>query len=436
MPGEILKSAKNVLGYVNELKNLNRDNNYTKKKIELLKNIDLECSNIYQGIKIGKKDLPKKELALPKPQIVLPKKRKEVSVSFTGPESIAEFKYSKSWNLTKQEKNKLIRDLDMNYDELKDFIKLQKAKSKGKKISKKEKADYSIYSPSNVGKIANRFMKTYADNLVSKHSKFFEPLFRHFKMVEMELLSRTYVSMMLFFTIISLPVIFLFFLALNFAFKLGILTILGISLLGMILTFLGFYFYPASLIGGRKSKIKLEYPFALVYMSAVAGSGANPISIFELIAKSDEYPELGKEIKKIMNYVNLFGYNLTNALRSVASTTPSPEFKELLNGMISTIETGGDLKDYLKEKSIQALNTYKLDRRKQVEALATYSEVYTAILVTSPLLLLVTLAIINSIGGNFGGVSVVTIAWIGIAGVLPLLNIAFMVFVNISQKGI
>ena len=171
-------------------------------------------------------------------------------------------------------------------------------------------------------------------------------------------------------------------------------------------------------------------------MSAVAGSGANPMSIFELIADSDEYPELKKEIKKILNYVNLFGYNLTNALKNVAATTPSPEFKELLNGMISTIETGGDLRSYLKEKSYDALNTYRFDRKKQVEALATYSEVYTAILIASPLLLLVTLAIINSIGGNLGGLSVVTIAWISILGVLPLLNIGFMVFVNISQKGV
>jgi flagellar protein FlaJ len=171
-------------------------------------------------------------------------------------------------------------------------------------------------------------------------------------------------------------------------------------------------------------------------MSAVAGSGAQPISIFQLIADSDEYPELRKEIKKILNYVNLFGYNLTNALKNVANTTPNMQFKELLNGMISTLETGGDLKGYLKEKSEDALNMYKLERKKQVEALGTYSEVYTAILIASPLLLLVTLAIINSIGGELAGLSVATIAWISVLGALPLLNIGFMIFINSSEKGL
>ena len=171
-------------------------------------------------------------------------------------------------------------------------------------------------------------------------------------------------------------------------------------------------------------------------MSAVAGSGAQPISIFELIADSKEYPELRKEIKKILNYTNLFGYNLTNALRNVAATTPSKELKELLNGMISTIETGGDLKDYLKEKAADTLNTYKLDRKKQVEALSTYSEVYTALLIASPLLLLITFAIINSIGGKIAGLPVTTAAWIGILVFLPMLNIGFMIFVSSSQKGL
>ncbi len=440
MPGEISRRAKNILDYTEELRKLSGSGSYPIKRKELLEKIESECSKLYEIINIGSKDLPKKEIVLPKPQVIPQKEKKPVEMRPEIPQATLvqqapEFLIKK---LTKEQKKRIIKDLDINYSEIEAFIKLQTAKKRGKKKDKKklETKIYTVYEPSDMGKFANKYMKKYADSLVAKYPKFFETMFTHFKMVEMEMLSRSYISMMLFFTILSFPAIFLFFLALNFAFHLSILAILGISILGTIGTFVGFYFYPGSLIGGRKSKIKLELPFALVHMSAVAGSGATPISIFELIAESHEYPEMRKEVKKIMNYVNLFGYNLTNALRSVADTTPSPEFKELLNGMISTIESGGDLKDYLKEKSTEALNTYKLDRQKQVEALSTYSEVYTAILIASPLLLLVTLAIINSIGGSFGGLSVIMIAWIGIGGALPLLNIGFMLFVNMSQKGL
>ena len=82
-------------------------------------------------------------------------------------------------------------------------------------------------------------------------------------------------------------------------------------------------------------------------MGAIAGSGASPISIFNLILNSGEYKGLEGEIRKIVNYVNLFGYDLSTALKAVSLTTPSQEFKDLLTGIIASTETGGDLKSYL-----------------------------------------------------------------------------------------
>ncbi len=449
MPGQIVNKAKDILNKVEELRVLeskldsfakNKRPNLADKKLIsdlvrkkslILSSIDINLSDIYKLVGMTQKDIIN---VLPKPQLVLPKPKDTIKIAFEPVNLVPEFTSSKFRNLTKEEKKKYIKELDINYEYLEKFVKLQKNREKIRPSISKE--PYSIYKPSKVGQIANRFMKSSADNLVTKYPKFFEPMFGHFKMVEMELLSRSYVSMMLFFSLLSLPAIFLFLLVLNFAFNLSILTIILLAILGMIVTFLVFYFYPASLIGGKTQKIKLELPFALVHMSAVAGSGAQPISIFQLIADSEDYPELRKEIKKVLNYVNLFGYNLTTALKNVALTTPSPEFKELLNGMVSTIETGGDLKEYLKDKAEEALNTYKLDRKKQIEALATYSEIYTAILIAAPLLLLVTLAIMNSIGGSFGGLSATTIGWISIVGALPLLNVGFMIFISTSQKGL
>ena len=467
MSEEISKHAEIILNYVNEIKkNKNILNNIkdarqtadAKNKINALFNsIESESSQIFNIIKIDSSTIKKPvqlNTPIPKPvqNIVLqkppsappaPQQKQEIKTQpeipkpkITSPVYMPqpEIKSAIFRRLTKEEKKGYLKDLNISYDELEDFVKQHTSKKKIKVELKKP--DYSIYRPSEVGAFANKFMKKTADNLVAKYPKLFKLLFDKFLMVEMEMISRSYVSLMLLFTLLAFPFLILFFFALNFAFKLNFAVIFVIAILGTIATFVGFYFYPASLLGGKSKKIKLELPFALVHMSAVAGSGAQPISIFELIAESSEYPELRKEIKKILNYINLFGYNLTNALKNVAATTQSPELKELLNGMISTIETGGDLKDYLKEKAIDTLNTYKLDRKKQVEALATYSEVYTAILIASPLLLLVTLAIINSIGGSFGGLGVTTIAWIGIAGALPLLNVGFMLFVNMSQKGI
>jgi len=57
-------------------------------------------------------------------------------------------------------------------------------------------------------------------------------------------------------------------------------------------------------------------------------------------------------------------------------------------------------------------------------------------LIAAPLLFIVVLAIINTIGGQIGGFSVATLATFGTYGLIPLLNIGFIVFLTISQPEI
>jgi len=337
--------------------------------------------------------------------------------------------------LTQPEKRRFIQDLGISREELDDFVTEQKLRLKGKGPKEIKKVDYTIYKPNEWGAISNRYMKKYADQLIKKYPGLFAPLFTQFQRVDLPIISRSYVSMMMFFSILIFPAALITFFVLNLAFQFSFILVIVLALLMPPITLVAFYFYPGSLTGDRQKAIRNDLPFALIHMSAVAGSGANPISIFELLVDSDEYPELKKEVKKILNYVNLFGYNLSNALRNIAETTPSPEFKELLNGMVSTVETGGDLKGYLKEKAEDSLNTYRLDRKKEVEALSTFSEVYTAILIAAPLLLVITLAIMNTIGGEIAGFSIDFIAQVGILGALPVLNIGFMAFLN-SQSNL
>ena len=124
----------------------------------------------------------------------------------------------------------------------------------------------------------------------------------------------------------------------------------------------------------------------------------------------------------------MFGYSLSASLIAVAYRTSSDEFKELLHGMSSTIETGGDIKDYLQEKSSDALMQFKFDQKKKLEALSTYSDIYTGILIAGPLLFIVTLAILEKISPELGGISIGLIANLSVFLALPLLNIFYILF--------
>ena len=229
-------------------------------------------------------------------------------------------------------------------------------------------------------------------------------------------------------------------LAVGFLFIKGniILTVIGTVFLAIfvfIVVFGVFYMYPGMVTKSMSKRIKDDLPFVIVHMNAVAGSGAHPISMFNLVLNSKEYKGIEGEIKKIVNYVNLFGYDLSTALKAVAKTTPSKDFRELLNGLVNTVETGGSLKEYLDAKASDALVNYRLERKKYVESLSTYSDVYTGLSIAAPMMFFLVLALINLpiLGGTIFGLGVPILASVGTYVIIPLLNIGFIVFLNIIQ---
>ncbi|MBS3163412.1 type II secretion system F family protein [Candidatus Woesearchaeota archaeon] len=310
---------------------------------------------------------------------------------------------------------------------IKNFVKQYRSRKK----LPEEEIKYTTYKSNEFAKFSNRFVEPLTIYLTNKFPDLFRPLTKSLKLVRFNMLSKSYIGLVLFLSILSLP----FFSVIFFLLLKSMIKGIAVGFVFMIFTFVLVYFYPQSDISTRNKRIKNELPFAVIHMAAVAGSGTPPLNIFTLLVKSEsEYPELSKEFKKILNYVNIFGYNLTTALKSTANTTPSGDFRELLNGIVSAIETGGNLREYLDNKAKDSLSTYRLERQKQVEAIATYSDIYVAILVAAPLLFLTTLTIINVIGGSIAGVSVELISKIGTFAAIPAMNIGFIIFLNLAQK--
>ena len=321
--------------------------------------------------------------------------------------------------------------INIEKDRVKRFIK--DLGKKDKITIKLEK--FTIYEPSKFGKLSNKLFQNYTKKIVNKYPKFFSQINLDLRTANIQIFSSTYLSMALFSALIA-SVLLLSLLTIITVPKtiLSFLTIFFLTALVPFATLFAFYYYPKTLIMSRSKAIKNELPFALIHMEAVAGSGARLIDIFTMLLESKEYTALSGEIKRILNYTNLMGYNLTTALKAVAKDTPSEAFKEVLSGIANVIETGGSLKQYLRDKSMDELNDYRLERKRYVEVVSTYSEIYTALLITAPLLFIVILTIIAGIGeSDQAGVSIDLILKAGTFFVIPLLNIGFIIFINLVQ---
>lgn len=253
---------------------------------------------------------------------------------------------------------------------------------------------------------------------------------------DIKILFRTYLSIVFFLTTIVFIISFLFTLTFSIYLGLNILwMILGLMVLPSLfaaITFLLYYIYPISLSRKRKNDIESNLPFALNHMSAIAGSGVPPRVMFKVISRFKEYGEVSREANKINRNVEVFGMDEMTSLKEVASKSPSPIFKDFLQGILTTIQTGGSLNIFLKEEAEKAMFDYRIKRNKYVQQLTIYADFYTALLIAAPLIFVIMLPILGIMQGSLFGFTIEELINLGLIS-LVVLNIGFLIFLHSTQ---
>jgi len=297
-----------------------------------------------------------------------------------------------------------------------------------------------IYSPSFLGSIANITLRKLSFFLLDNFPDFFKQLYNSLRLANIRILSNTYVNIMLLSSMLvslfSLLFFATFFYFLGQPITLVLVKSIIMTLIAAAITLIAFYMYPQSKIKSRRRNINANLPFAINHMSAIAASGVPPARMFKLIAQSAEYGDVSIELEKIVEYTDLFGYDLTTAIKSVSATCPSPALKEFFDGLLSTVQSGGEIKDFMSEKSSEALLSYQLERQKYVENVSTYSDIYTGILIAAPLFFVLALSLVSMLGGAVGGIAVDTLIVMGTYVAIPILNILFILFLEMTQPEI
>jgi flagellar protein FlaJ len=165
-------------------------------------------------------------------------------------------------------------------------------------------------------------------------------------------------------------------------------------------TIIGFYLYPVYCADKHKRELDDELPFTSGYMAILASAGVSPEKIFSSLSNLDVPLAASTEAKEVIKNINLFGLDVISALEKASSRTPSEKFRETIEGIISTIHTGGNLGGFLREKFRTAMKLKKLNLKKYSDNLSVLSEVYVALLLTGPLLLVIMVSIMSVLGGD------------------------------------
>ncbi|HDD45850.1 MAG TPA: hypothetical protein ENG42_00085 [Candidatus Aenigmarchaeota archaeon] len=271
-----------------------------------------------------------------------------------------------------------------------------------------------------------------------RHKEYFKNLELHLKNANIKMLAKTWVSLSVLTSIVTGIVCAVIVAAICIIFNVSnIIQLILFStfpFLFALIAFTLFYVYPVQKESSIRKSIENNMPFAIIHMAAVASSGIPPEFMFELIT-GFEYGKISDQVRLIIRNMRSFNMSSVDAIRDVAMRTPSKEFREFLMGIVSNIESGGNLTEYIRGAAEKALFDYKIKREKYLKTLSTYADVYTALLVAAPLMMLSLLATMSIIGGNIMGMTIndliLIITWV----FLPVFNIIFLAFVHVTYPG-
>lgn len=195
-----------------------------------------------------------------------------------------------------------------------------------------------------------------------------------------------------------------------------------------------FYVYPSNRASGRKKELDYLLPFATIYL-ATTSSGSPPLTMFKVLSKFEEFGEINKEAKRIVRDVELFGMNLRDALQKVASRSPSENFKELLWGVNSIIESGGNLSTFLHEKARIFMDDYKRRLNEYSDTLSTMIEIYLTLVIVGSIFFIVMTSIMGLFGLT-GMTEIIVIMQFMITFLgLPLISIGFIYMLKSLSPG-
>lgn len=334
-------------------------------------------------------------------------------------------------NIAKKEENFELDELEK--ETLKRLKKETRIKKEFKKTIKED-----LYA-----KLANNLFSGYSKKLIEKD--YFKALQVDLEKSNLMYLFPTYISIILFTTLLAAAagtVIFIFFLFFSIQPTLPIIRFVedpGLRLLKLVWIFIAFpiagflfsYAYPSLDRRANEAQIDAELPFATINMAAISNSLINPVKIFEIIISSGEFPNVKKEFTKLINHINVHGENVVNALRITAYSSPSKKMSELLSGLATTINSGGDLTRFFDTRAETLLFDYKINREKETKTAETFMDLYISIVIAAPMIFML-LFMIMKISGLGISIPTSTITLIMVGGI-AMINIFFLIFLHLKK---
>lgn len=180
----------------------------------------------------------------------------------------------------------------------------------------------------------------------------------------------------------------------------------------------------------REREIDLILPDVVAFMYSLSVGGANQIKIFHDVADAeDQFGEASVEFQRIVAKMEYFNMDYQSAVREVADVTPSDELDSFLLDMLSIIESGGDMTNFLDNQQDVLRKRAEKKEKEQLDSIELFSEMYVSLTVL-PMGILIVLVIVSAMADPHLGAFLAAVYII-----IPVINIGFGVMIGMTKQG-
>jgi len=120
------------------------------------------------------------------------------------------------------------------------------------------------------------------------------------------------------------------------------------------------------------------------------------------------------------------GVDAITALNNAIKISPSEKFKEFIQGIIATIQSGSELAPYFNRCVEKYMTKDLVDRKRNLESLAVMAESFVVTVIAFPLFLVIIMSIMGLTSGGIPYLFLYLIAFM----VLPLSYFGFYVMMS------
>jgi len=199
-----------------------------------------------------------------------------------------------------------------------------------------------------------------------------------------------------------------------------------------LIVIVGGVFIPKTVASNRISGLKIEIPYASMYISTMTSGGLSPFESILRLRRMDLLPNMQKEVERIDTIVKSQGLDPVTAMEQAAKVVDMNEYKQLLLGYASTVRTGGDTLNYLFNQTDSMFKHLSTRIKALGENMGMLMEAYTIIGILGVLGLFLVFVVgmaLPSVGGNLSPAQFFMFSFV----VLPMLSVVFIFFGDAAQ---